>query len=586
MVYHIHIMSIENSSDSQYQSNIYNNLLDVLLQIDDIDNKNQNLNQNNYHAYFHIESNNSKTMNNEINHKIQYNMNNESEQIMYYRKINIVQKLELELSSIGLGNYCTATPKEFITYLKSFVGKSQDDFDQNISQYITQESIKFGIPYSCIDSKLNRNGFQKSYIKFICKFHTNKRTSCNSQFKIIINNKIIKDIKFIDIYHNHSLERTYIESKIPLITKDDKIKLREAVQKGLSTPALRKLTNTNLLPQQMYNVIRNDKKDYFSNEILQLQNYVKEIQNKFDVFWKFDENNKFYNLIIINSIIKSCSYANDIVVIDDTMCTNNFDYPFLVFLVFDENNMVQILAISIISSKDEKNFIDIMSSLKTFIPDIRVFLMDRLKSQKNAISKIFPLSKIVYCRLHIERNIIKQIKINNIRDLIQYFRDFLNEKMDKKEYIDKLKNIICDNDKSLKHIHNLINDVDNYDPMVLKSLNLKGHTTTNSIEGTFGNIKRQTEHKIMPLYAVLKLFVNQSDNLIKKNINFKNSDIDKKIYPSSDLGEYAISILNKRYNECVNIFLMLSNEDKTVLFHFLGLFDRSIQLFEFIFKYF
>ena len=63
-------------------------------------------------------------MNNEINHKIQYNMNNESEQIMYYRKINIVQKLELELSSIGLGNYCTATPKEFITYLKSFVGKS------------------------------------------------------------------------------------------------------------------------------------------------------------------------------------------------------------------------------------------------------------------------------------------------------------------------------------------------------------------------------------------------------------------------------------------------------------------------------
>ena len=83
-----------------------------------------------------------------------------------------------------------------------------------------------------------------------------------------------------------------------------------------------------------------------------------------------------------------------------------------------------------------------MSSLKTFIPDIRVFLMDRLKSQKNAISKIFPLSKIVYCRLHIERNIIKQIKINNIKDLIQYFKDFLNEKMDKKEYIDKLNTTI------------------------------------------------------------------------------------------------------------------------------------------------
>ena len=48
----------------------------------------------------------------------------------------------------------------------------------------------------------------------------------------------------------------------------------------------------------------------------------------------------------------------------------------------------------------------------------------------------------MYCRLHIERNIIKQIKINNIKDLIQYFRDFLNEKMDKKEYIDKLNTTI------------------------------------------------------------------------------------------------------------------------------------------------
>ena len=70
------------------------------------------------------------------------------------------------------------------------------------------------------------------------------------------------------------MDRNYIESKVPLITDDDKIKIREAVQKGLSTSSLRKLTNTNLLPQQMYNVIRNDKKEYFSNEIMHLQNYV------------------------------------------------------------------------------------------------------------------------------------------------------------------------------------------------------------------------------------------------------------------------------------------------------------------------
>ena len=51
----------------------------------------------------------------------------------------------------------------------------QDDIAKNLSQFIIQESVKFGIPYSCKDSKLNRNGFQKSYIKFVCKFHTHKR---------------------------------------------------------------------------------------------------------------------------------------------------------------------------------------------------------------------------------------------------------------------------------------------------------------------------------------------------------------------------------------------------------------------------
>ena len=44
----------------------------------------------------------------------------------------------------------------------------------------------------------------------------------------------------------------------------------------------------------------------------------------------------------------------------------------------------------------------------------------------------------------------------------------------------------------------------------------------------------------------------------KNDIDIINNifDIDKKIYPSSDLGEYAISILNNIYNEFVNIFLM------------------------------
>lgn len=531
---------------------ISNKIDNVLLKNSNNNNRNLNDNDSSMPINYNVILNNDKICN-------ENNILNNN-----YKNLDFNSKLYLELKSIGLIDKYNQTPVDFIVFLNSLIGKNQFDFGDNFSKFITQESIKFGMPYSCIDSKLNRNGYQKSYVKFVCKFHTNKRTSCNSKFKIYFENKIIKNIDFIDMHHNHSIERIYIESKVPLITEGEKILLREAAQKGLSTSSLRKLTNLNLLPQQMYNIIRSDKKEYFSNEILNLQNYVNEISNNYDILWKNDSDNKFYNLIVINSRIKKCAYANDIVVLDDTMCTNNFDYPFLVFLVFDENNMVQVLAISIITGKNEQNFIDILLSIKSFIPSIRVFIVDRLKSQKKAINKIYPLSKIIYCRLHIERNIIKNIKINNIKYLLNVYKEFINEQMDKDQYINKLSNIMCKNHKSCKHIQALIKDVDHYDPKLLKEYNLKGHTTTNSIEGIFGNIKKQTEQKIMPLHAVLNLFVKQSENLIKNNINFKHSIINEKIYQYQDLGEYAIKILNARYDECIKIILKLNNENISI----------------------
>ena len=431
MVYQFGIMSVDNSLNNE----LFNKLKDAILPpINDISNNSMAEKQ--------------KIYNDHIQYDIDKILSCDNEQIKNYCKLNYNQKLMLELKNIGLDISYNATPNNFITHLKSFIGKNQDGIAKNLSQFIIQESVKFGIPYSCKDSKLNRNGFQKSYIKFVCKFHTHKRTCCKSKFKIIIDNKIITDIDFIEIYHNHSLDRNYIESKVPLITDDDKIKIREAVQKGLSTSSLRKLTNTNLLPQQMYNVIRNDKKEYLSNEIMHLQNYVKEIQNKFDVFWKFDEDNKFYNLIIINSIIKLCPYANDIVVDDDTMRTNNFDYPFLVFLVLmlnNDNKTIQEKAHKIIDEckciKDDFPCIHTLYNRIKTIPEGEPLIKRNEIPNKYFRNSLTQKTNTKYLIQNINKSKKKEWSYNNLMDrLIPYvsyaqrseqlkycFRNFFNE---------------------------------------------------------------------------------------------------------------------------------------------------------------
>ena len=157
MVYQFGIMSVDNSLNNE----LFNKLKDAILPpINDISNNSMAEKQ--------------KIYNDHIQYDIDKILSCDNEQIKNYCKLNYNQKLMLELKNIGLDISYNATPNNFITHLKSFIGKNQDDIAKNLSQFIIQESVKFGIPYSCKDSKLNRNGFQKSYIKL--HTHTHRAT--------------------------------------------------------------------------------------------------------------------------------------------------------------------------------------------------------------------------------------------------------------------------------------------------------------------------------------------------------------------------------------------------------------------------
>ena len=416
-------------------------------------------------AFVEVTSNQIEMPNREIDQKLCHEPDPET--TFNYNSMNVEQRLLVALKGIGIFiNDSTAnvtpnitpnvspnitpnitpnvtpnitpniTPNKFITFLNNLIGQEVTP-DIDLKTVIKDQSLIFCCPFSVIDSNINRRDMYIHYIKFVCKLHTKRFCCCKASFTVYIKDNKVSSIKFHERNHNHSLDELYIGSKVALLTSNKRREMRLAASRGLPTSFIRKFYGPDILPNQIYNIIKNQKKSESENEIQKLYEYVKSIKIDYDFIWQEDENNLFYSLLIVNARIRKCAYSNDIVMIDDTVCTNQFGYPFINFIVFDENNMVQNLAVAIITSKEENNFVNIFQNLKEIIPEIRVFVIDRLRSQINALQKVYPQAYLVYCRIHIYRNI--KNKMGSNKEILNLFWNFVEMKITENEYINKLK---------------------------------------------------------------------------------------------------------------------------------------------------
>ena len=482
------------------------------------------------------------------------------EEIRHYSCYSLEEKIVFELKSLGLqptnDNNTFHTPYEFVTFLYNLVDQQFDDYT-NLLTYIKDNSILFKCPFSCIDSNVNRRNVNVHYLKFVCKLHTKRLCNCNCNFVVYVNNHKIISINFINRYHNHPLDELFIGSKVSLVTSREKKEMKCAARKGLPSNLIRKFYGSDLLPNQLYNIIRKEKRTFFEDEIHKLYEYVQTLKNDFDFIWKEDSDDKFHSLLLVNSRINNCAYSSDIVMVDDTCCTNQFQYPILGFIVLDENNKVQVLGIGIITAKEEINFVDIFESLKEMNSNIRVFIVDRLKAQINALQIVYPEAFLVFCRVHIYRNI--EHKMGRKHEVAELFWKFIQRKMNEFEYVLSLQEII--EKTNSKHVKNLLNDLNHYSPYSLKKHRLRGQHSTNAIEGLFGNIKKWTDNKLHPIHEIIHMFVNQARIAMKNHLNIKFDQLDSNIYCGRNLGEYAVNKIKKRYNKILQITANQLNEE-------------------------
>ena len=261
---------------------------------------------------------------------------------------------------------------------------------------------------------------------------------------------------------------------------------------------------------------------------------------------------------MINRSMIDKEYAHDICVMDDTMCTNKYKYPIVLCFCYDENDKAQTIAMGILMGKTYDDFADFLKVLSNHI-NIRVFICDRLESQRKAIKHIFTSSKIVFCRLHIKRNICSHCGRNSLA--YQAIEKLFNGDMKTSDFIEAIQSEIQKNVKHSQHLKLLLKHLKYYDPDILKTYRLRNHYTSNLAEGIISTLKNWIDHKIVSLKDIIDTFVMISEMLIKKNISAKRHLIDSDLYQGKALGKLCSSILIHEYEKFKNVLMTIHKID-------------------------
>ena len=191
---------------------------------------------------------------------------------------------------------------------------------------------------------------------------------------------------------------------IDTLTKEQKEKIIEYTKLGLSNGRIRLLESFDCSPQILYNARYETLKQMHIDEMKLFFDELNKWSNwEYLLYNGIDNNLSFlyaFHLPVMNSF-----YSTRVCAVDDTSSTNFFDYYLYVMICHDENNNNQQLSFSLLPDKSTKSISQFSTEIKIRIGNIKTFLTDRSPSQIESIRNIWPQANIIFCAIHIGRNI-------------------------------------------------------------------------------------------------------------------------------------------------------------------------------------
>ena len=263
-----------------------------------------------------------------------------------------------------------------------------------------------------------------------------------------------------------------------------------------------------------------------------------------------DDNRRFDRCFLFHKRVMEQNYCNVICIIDDTSCTNYYGLPILMLISEDPNGHSQVLSFSIMPSRVKTVFVEYLSQLKERIGSIRLFISDRNKTQISAIKEVFPDALIIYCSLHISRNIKQKVG----REIYHLYKQMRFKQITEDEFLERCQQYIEANQgtKSARFMQSLLAEKEHWLPSITSTYIHCDNITTNRVEGFFGTLKNILEHKTQTLANVIRAIYIRAERLWINSLNEKVLALPSDLIIEEDaakIGRYASAIILAEYTD-------------------------------------
>lgn len=347
--------------------------------------------------------------------------------------------------------------------------------------------------------------------------------------------------------HNHPLNEPTRIGMRNCLTLLQRERIQRLTKEGQSAYSIRLKENLRCTKDTLYNIRRPILEEIRAHE---MDNLLQELNcgNCWtnDVL-KEKYTNVFCGCHCFHEVICNKAYAKDICIVDDTSCTNKYGFPILVMIVEDENGRSQVLAFSLMKTREATEFDQFFEKVKIKVGNIRLFVCDRNQTQMNSIKRMWPDCLIINCSIHIGRN-IRSVSI----DLYNLYEKMRHLVITEQEFLESCREFI--NDVSVTDgkttIQNLLETTEQWLPSIVIQYQHCDNETSNRVEGFFGSLKNLLEHKIETLANVIKAIYIRAERMYLSSVNEKPMLIPEELISKEDsilLGKLALSLTYSEY---------------------------------------
>ena len=435
-------------------------------------------------------------------------------------------------------------------------------FDENseyhsLTEYVNQTSKKLNCPMSAF-----KTGNERTNQVYKCRFGGIKRgRSVKKDCPCCVKFRREKNGSYSfyegNWIHNHSVKKKVFDAHFSLVTKEV---VREANrQQMLKVPPAQIRTNcsinsnSDIFYEMRRKTIHNGKSETFESfkEKCVFEDFYSHINAP---------NNQFEDATYIQTEIAESAFATDYLFIDDTSGTNVYDKPLEIMIVIDPEKKSQILGFSILKDQQKESYAQCLTIAKSMIKcDQRIVCSDRSPAQIWAIKNVFPSSLIVFCLLHIKRDLEKCF--GETDEIVLYFNLITNNYKYCDWYVGILQRRLpsLQQKEGYKIIDFLLSNLDSWLPSRLIQQGATFAMTNNRSEGFFGLFKSKYGYSRVTLTQLVTNLVNfarlmqvQSERKKAKDQNFYDGF---NLLPNKDLpqiGHMALKILSEEYTSFLN----------------------------------